>query len=91
MQGKTGFGSSDRQLRRSKMVDFALAATTRRYANLLRRAVEVVVVLFLAFITTVLYVTFGWATQLFKPSPRDNRIPANSAAAFPAANTSKEY
>jgi hypothetical protein len=72
------------------MVNYKVATTARRYVNLIRRVIEVTVVLFLAFVTTILTVCFGWVALLFKSSPSSNRVPANSVA-FSTAKTSKEY
>lgn len=72
------------------MVNYEVATTTRRYLNLLRRSIEVTVVLFLAFITTILTICFGWVALLFKSSQASGRAPAK-AVAFTSVNTSKEY
>jgi hypothetical protein len=72
------------------MVNYKVATTTRRYLNLVRRAIEVTVVLLLAFVTTILTICFGWVALLFKSSPSANRVPTN-AVAFSTAKASKEF
>jgi hypothetical protein len=59
----------------SEMVNYKVATATRRYLNLIRRVVEVVAVLFLAFVTTILTLCFGWVGLLFKSSPGTSRVP----------------
>ena len=72
------------------MVNYKVATATRRYLNLIRRVMEVVVVLFLAFVTTILTLCFGWIALLFKSSPSTGRAPAK-AISLSTVNTSKEY
>ena len=72
------------------MVNYRAATATRRYLNLVRRVIEVTVVLFLSFVTTVLTICFGWVTLLFKSSPSTNRVPANPVT-FSPAKASKEF
>lgn len=72
------------------MVNYELATATQRRLNLVRRAIEVTAVLGLAFVTTVFHVAFGWVTLLWKSSPRNPRVPANTVV-FPAVKTSREY
>jgi len=72
------------------MVNYKVATTTKRYLNLVRRVIEVTVVLFLSFVTTVLTICFGWVALLFKSSPSANRVPATTVA-FSTAKASKEF
>jgi hypothetical protein len=72
------------------MVNYKVATATRRYLNLIRRVIEVVAVLVLAFATTILTVCFGWVALLFRSSPGTGRIEAK-AVGLSSVRTSKEY
>jgi hypothetical protein len=73
------------------MANNHLASTLGRYMNLFRKSVEVAVVLLLALITTILYVSFGWVTLLFKPAS-DNFASQQASVAFSAAaKPSKDF
>ena len=66
------------------------ATTAGRYLNLVRRGIEVTVVLFLAFITTIFTACFGWIALLFKPSSGAKGVPV-SGVAFSTVKASKEF
>ena len=72
------------------MVNYKVGTATQRYLNLIRRVIEVVAVLVLAFATTILTLCFGWIALLFKSSSGTGRMEAKAVGLSPA-RTSKEY
>jgi hypothetical protein len=72
------------------MANYQVVTETRRYLNLVRRVIEVIGVLFLAFLTTILTLCFGWIAVLFKPSSTAGHALSNAAGPSPV-NTSDKY
>ncbi len=64
------------------------SSTIKRRIGMLRRIIELTIVLLLVVLGTALNFAFGWVAFLFSPSPGNRR----KSVAFPATvTTSKEF